>query len=296
MATISQGAWGSVVQKDLSLVFLNNYSDFESMLPLIFRFKDAEQGTEYDLEMPDLPAVGTFRGDIDYVDAQEGYKKAVTETEYAQGLKFTRRLLRNDLYGAVQGLVGTMAQRFRALRETVGANVFNNAFGSFTVGDGLSLCNSAHTSRNGGANQSNTGTAALSAANVFATGNSMLKFKSNTDQIITNTPDTLIVPLDLAEKAYEIISSSGKVDTSVNNRNFHEGRYKLIVWPNWLTDADSWFMVNSKRMRDQLVFREWEATEFARSGDFDNKVSKYAGYTSFGISTVEWRWVYGNQV
>lgn len=293
---LTVGKWPSIVQKDLSCIFLEQYRDFESMIPLLYRFKDAEQAVEYDLETGDSGVVPEFTGEIAYGDISEGYKKSVSEREYAYGIKITRRLLRNDLYGVVQDKTATLADSFRALRETRGAYPFNNAFGAFTVGDGLSLCNSAHTSKVGGANQGNSGTSAFSAANVFATELLFKKFKTNTDNIMSNIPDTLLIPMEHTEKAYEILKTVGKVDVNVNNRNYLEGRYKVIIWDNFLTSTTNWFMMNSKMMLQKLIWREWEPVQFFRTGEFDTMVLKMAGYTSFETSTVEWRWVYGHNV
>lgn len=295
MAVVNSAQWPSVTQKDLSLLFVDQYRAWSSMLPILYKFKAAEQGTEYDLEVGDFPAVQLFTGSIPYVPVTEGYKKSVQETQYALGLTVTRQLLRNDLYGAVRASVRNMADSFRQLREQQGAFPFVNAFnGAFTTGDGVSLCNSAHTNANGGANFSNTNSLAFSAPNIQANRLSMKAFPSNAGNIIQNVPDMLLVPMGLEDVAYEILESMGKVDTSMNNRNYSEGRYKLVVWDNFLTSSTNWFLLNSDRMRQELIFREWEKTSFMRSGEFDTLATKWAGYTSFGISTVEPRWVFGS--
>jgi hypothetical protein len=41
--------------------------------------------------------------------------------------------------------------------------------------------------------------------------------------------DMLLVPITLEEEAFELINSTGKVDTADNNKNFHEGKYKLLL-------------------------------------------------------------------
>lgn len=292
---VNSGQWPSVMQRDLSLIFVDQHRGYPSMLPFIFNFMEATQGTEFDLEGGDFPAIGLFSGNINYSPVTEGYKKSVQETQYAGGFAATRQLLRNDLYGAVRKTVRGMADSFRQLREQTGANVFVNAFnGSFTTGDGLSLCNSAHTNVNGGANFSNTSTVAFSAANVQANRLSMKALTSNAGNIISNIPDMIVVPMQLEAYAYEFLQSQGQVDGSLNNRNYGEGRYKLIVWDNFLTSATNWFLVNSARMKEELIFREWEKTSFMRSGEFDTLSTKWAGYTSFGISAVESRWIFGS--
>lgn len=265
------------------------------MLPLLYQFKMAEQGVEYDLEVGDFPAVQLFTGSIPYVPVTEGYKKSIQETQFAVGFVATRQLLRNDLYGAVRATVRNMADSFRQLRESQGAFPFVNAFnGAFTTGDSVSLCNSAHTNVNGGANFSNTSSLPFSAANLQTNRLAMKALPSNAGNIIQNIPDTILVPMNLESQAYEVLESMGKVDTAMNNRNYSEGRYKLIVWDNFLTSATNWFILNSERMKNELIFREWEKVSFMRSGEFDTLATKWAGYTSFGISTVEPRWIYGS--
>lgn len=265
------------------------------MLPLMFNFMPAEQGTEYDLEVGDFPAVQLFNGSIPFASVTEGYKKSIQETQYAIGFIATRQLLRNDLYGAVRATVRGMADSMRQLREQQGAFVFVNAFnGAFTTGDGLSLCNAAHTNANGGPNFSNTNSLAFSAANLQNNRLLMKALPSNAGNIIMNVPDTIIVPMQLEDVAYEILESMGKVDTSLNNRNYSEGRYKLIVWDNFLTSSTNWFIANSERMRRELNFREWEKVSFMRSGEFDTLATKWASYCSFGISSPEPRWLFGS--
>lgn len=294
---LSQANWASITQRDLSEVFLDQYRDHVSMLPQLFRYVEATQGTEYDLEAGDIGEVPEYQGSIYFDESKEGYKKSVTEVEYALGLKVQRRLLRNDLYDVVRVQVGLLAQAFRQKKEGIGASIFNNAFNTtHTVGDTLQLCSTAHTSKVGGANQGNMGTSAFSAANVEATRILGIKLKTNRDNIRTSNFDTLLIPTDLHEKAWELLNSLGKVDTSNNNRNVHYGKYTLIEWDNFLSDTNNWFMIDSKLMKKVLKFRVWEPVQFFRSGEFDTITQKFAGYMSCGVSTVEWRFIYGHEV
>ena len=294
---VNQAALPSVVQRDLSEVFLDQQRNFESMLPSFFKMVEAQQGTEYDLEIGDVGQVAEFTGEISYDDFAEGYKKSTTETEYSIGLKIQRRLLRNDLYEVVRNNVGLMSDSMNQKKEQIGASIFNNAFNTVhTVGDALSLCSTAHTSKVGGANQGNSGSSALSAAAVEATRILMVKFKTNRDNIRVARPSLLLVPTDLHEKAWEIVNSYGKMDTALNNRNFHFGKWNLAVWDNFLTDTNNWFMIDERIMKMVLKYRIWEPVQFFRSGEFDSLVSKFAAYCSVAVSTVEWRFVYGHSV
>lgn len=294
---VTQANWPAIVQRDLSEVFLDQWRDWESMLPLLFRYVDAEQGTENDLETGDVGVVPKFEGVISFDDFKEGFKKQTTEIEYALGLKVQRRLLRNDLYDVVRDRVGLLAQSFRQKQEDIGASIFNNGFNTtHTTGDGLQLFSAAHTSKVGGTNQSNLGSSSLSAANVEVTRQLMVKWKTNRDNTMRTTPDLLLVSTENHERAWEIVNSYGKMDTANNNRNFHYGKYNLAVWDNFLTDPDNWFMIDSKKMKRYLKYRIWEPVSFFKSGEFDTITQKYAGYMSNNVSTVEWRWGFGHEV
>ena len=296
MAAMNQANYSYFVQKDLSSYFAAEYGDFQSMIPALFDVTTPDQAIVYEVLVGDLGSVPVFDGQVSYDDAKQSYRNAIQEIEYALGVKVTKKLRRNDLYGIVREQVQILAQRFRAKRESLAAGVFNNAFTSQLTADALSLCNSAHTSDVGGSSQSNTGTATFSPANVEAARQNMIKFKTNRDNIRVARPSLLLVPTDLHEKAWEIVNSYGKMDTALNNRNFHFGKWNLAVWDNFLTDTNNWFMIDERIMKMVLKYRIWEPVQFFRSGEFDTLVQKYAGYMSNAVSTVEWRWVYGHAV
>ena len=297
-ALATQANWPRIVQKDLSIVFDDQYRQNESMLGAFCTMKDATQGTEYDLEVGDIGELSEFsEGSIQFSSPTEGYRKSVEEVQWARGIKATRQLLRNDLYNVLRQRAAALADSARDRRESTGASPFVDGFTSvFTTGDTLSLFNTAHTNRQNSNTQSNRGTSAFSPAAVDTVRIAMSKFRTNMGNKMAVRMDTLIVPTDLNERAYELIKSSGKVDTANNNRNFHQGKYSLIVFENYLSDVNNWFAADSKLMKRYLIYREWESTQFFRSGEFDTMVSKYATYQSNNISCVDWRWGYGSIV
>ena len=293
----NQSKFSFFVQKDLSEHFGAEYGEFSSMLPALFTFKKPDQAIINEVLVGDLGTVPVFDGEISYDDSKQSFRLQTEEIEYAFGLKTTKKLRRNDLYGIVQEQARLLAQRFRAARESIGAAIFNGGFSTTTIADTLSLYNTAHTSDVGGSNQSNRGTSAFSPANVEATRRLMIQFKTNRDNIQSATfPDMLLVPTNLEEQAFELIKSKGKVDTAQNNPNFHQGRYKLAVWHNWLTDTNNWFMINQRQMKRFLGFHEWNPVEFFNAGEFDTLVTKHVGYMSVNVSTPDWRWSFGQEV
>lgn len=301
MAALTQSNYSHVVQKDLSEVFANEYGEFQSMVPALFQTVEPDQAVVYELLLGDLGAVPVFDGEIFYDESKQSYRKSTEEIEYAMGVKVTKKLRRNDLYGVVRQQVSALADRFRAKRESLAAGFFNGAFSTTTVADGQVLCYSAHTSDVGGSNQGNAGSSVFSPANVEATRRLMIKFKTNRDNITTHFPDMLIVPTELEEQAMTLIKSTKEVNTATNNINFHQGKYKLAVWHNWMSSGSTaatadWFMVNSGLMKKYLKFYEWNPVEFFYAGEMDTITSKHAGYMSCNVSSPDWRFIFGHNI
>lgn len=289
-----QENFADLLEPGLRKIFADVFNKQESMLSVLYSMQTSDKAVEHDLEMGDMANLEPFEGAIPYDDTGEGYKTDYTHLEYARGIKIERRLVINDLYNIINRRPAALALSAFRRREADGASVFNNSFNSgFTGGDSLSLCNTAHTSKVGGANQSNTLTDALSAVAVETARQTMIAFKSNRDNIIPLKPDMLIVPHQLEEKAYEIINSKGKVDTAQNNANFHQGKYKLVVWPNYLISATKWWMVDSDLMKMFLLWFDREPVQFFKDRDFDSLQAKFAAYAYYSFGWSDWRWVVG---
>ena len=297
MAVMNQAKFAAFVQKDLSESFAYGYEDMRSNLGAVFTNESPDQAIVSQRLLGNLGSVPRFEGEVSYDDPKQSYGKETEEIEYAFGVKVTKKFRRNDLYGVVRGRVEELGERFKMLREGIGADVFNGAFTTTLTADGLALCHTAHTSDQvGGVSQGNKGTTAMNAVAVESTRRLMVAFKNNRGGILPgNYPTLLIVPTALAETAYEIIQSAGKVDTALNNPNYHKGKYELLVWDNFLTSSTAWFMVNQRLMRRLLKFYEWNPTEFMQAGEFDTLVSKHAGYSSCNVSALDWRFIYGHQ-
>jgi hypothetical protein len=289
-----QENFADLLEPGLRKVFADVFNRQESMLSVLYSMQTSDKAVEHDLEMGDMANLEPFEGTIPYDDTGEGYKTDYTHLEYARGIKIERRLVINDLYNIINRRPAALALSAFRRREADGASVFNTSFTlNNLTGDALPLCSTAHTSKVGGANQSNQLTDALSATAVETARQTMIAFKSNRDNVITVKPDMLIVPHQLEEKAYEIINSKGKVDTAQNNANFHQGKYKLVVWPNYLTSATKWWMVDSELMKMFLLWFDREPVQFFKDRDFDSLQAKFAAYAYYSFGYSDWRWVLG---
>lgn len=204
---------------------------------------------------------------------------------------------RDDLYSIINKRPASLAVVAKRTMEKQSAGIFNNAFNAslFAGGDGLSLCNSAHTFVGLTATNSNSGTTALSATAVEATRLLMRSFVDETGNLLISRADTLLVPPALEETAWEIVNAQGKLDTGDNNPNFSKGKYKIVSW-DWLADSNNWFMMDSRMMKMYLKWFQRIPTEFNKDKDFDTYLSKWSVYSRYSFGFSDWPWIFGNNV
>jgi phage major head subunit gpT-like protein len=265
---------------------------------VLFTVKKSKKLVETYLELGDIGAFESFTGDLAYDDSAQGYKMTITQDELAKGMKIQRKFVETDQIDVVESLpklIGLAARR-KILRDTF--SPLNNAFNtSLTTMDTLQLCSAAHTSNQEGiaTTQANRATTAFSEAAVDAGRIAMKGFMSNRDQLIEVNPDMIIAPRGLESAAYELIKSSGKVQTANNNRNFHFGKYKLLV-SDILDDSNNYFLVDSELFKASNKWNNVVPFEFGQAKDFDGLNAKYYGYMFYGFGTIEWRGIYGFEV
>ena len=265
----------------------------EAMVPRFFDMMGSTQATEYDLSVSSMGDFVEFDWNIDYDEVDEGYKSTATHVEYTKGLKIRRKLWDDDKHDIIRRLPAQRGIAAARSREKSGASIFNGAFSGTSGPDSLSLCSTAHTSTVAGvATQSNSGTDVLSKTTVSSTRLSMKKFKQLNGELVECEPDMLIVPLDKEEDGWIIISSKGEPETDINNANFHYGKFKLAVW-NRLTSTTAWFMVDSRLMKQCLVWYDRVKLELNQDTAFNTYERRWSAYMRYVSFWNHWIWIFG---
>ena len=274
-----------------------SFTKKKSNLADLFQMESSDRAEEKFSSGGALGDWDVFTGTVGYDDSKQGYDTTIEHEEYAKGIKIERKLAEDDLYRIMNQRPEELGRSAARTREKHGASIFNEAFTTEpTDMDGAELCASDHTNAGDGATQSNEGTTAFSQTAVEATRRLMVAFTGDQGEAISVNPDLLLVPIGLEEQGYEIINSKGKVDVATNNVNFHQGRYKMIVWPNFLTDSNNWFMIDSELMKKYLYWFDRIPMEFMQDKDSDTLLAKYIGYMRYGFKWINWIWCYGHKV
>lgn len=299
MALVSEAQFTNVIKPGIMKVFVNHFNTMsqESLVGLMYRTEQSERAAEDYLEIEDIGNMPVFTGDLVYTEFKEGRKKTVTPVEMALGLKLQRRLFDDDLYGVVEQLVSNMGTVARYRMEVDAAGPFVNAFNSaYTTFDSLSLCNAAHTFASTATTQSNTGTSAFSYASLDASLTLMRRFTDSQDRVIfTMQPDMIFGAVDLEAQFREVIESKFKPGGSLNNINAYNDKFTIQTTP-LMTDTNNWFLIDSKKMKQFLLWQQRIPLEFKNAGDFDSYAKKYAAYMRYANTPLHWVWIYGQNV
>ncbi len=230
--------------------------------------------------------------------------------EYAMGMEIERKLVDDNLYPDGLRLPRNVNERAAALgrsaalfREKNAVSLFNgaftdsgvDAFGNPLAGpDGVGLVSTAHKrSPSDPTTQSNEFTLALTGPNITTVELAMQAFTDDKGHLNPSNPDTLLVPPALAETA-RIINESQLDPTSGNNAiNPHRGRWNIVVWP-WLTDTNAWFLIDSAKKRQHLVWLDRILPQYTGHQDSETFHYKFQGYMRFSRGWSHWTWIAGS--
>ncbi len=270
-----------------------------SRIPLLFNVINSSMSKEEFLGAGGLADWNAYEGAIEYDDMYENYKTTLTHQEYVKGFKVERKLVDDDLYNMITPQPRSLALSAMRTREKHAASVFNNAFsGSYVGGDAVSLCSSSHPNGpSNSATQDNSGTTALSADAVSATRLLMRAYEDDRGELITASPDTLLVPPELEETARIIIGTDKKVGSADNDINFAGATLTNVVVWDYLTDANNWFLIDAALAKQFLLWVDRVSLEFALDPTSDfNLEARFRGYMRYSYGWSDWRWVYGHTV
>lgn len=194
-------------------------------------------------------------------DRQEGYSKFLEHETWKDSFTVTQEMVEDS---KLLDLNRTGARGFidayALTREKYGAAILVGAVAGTsttfrglnidcTCNDGLSIFSTAHTSVTGGATQSNKFSNTFSADNLGLVETAMQNFKDDNGEVLTVSPDTIIIPnkASMKKKVFEAIGSDKDPATSNNAFNYQFGRWTVICSPylNDMTD-DHYFLFDKK--------------------------------------------------
>lgn len=296
-------AFGDLLDPRFQRIFHENLDQLPDMLPMLYSFPTTNGRNNMTWsQVGTLPDFTEFTGNVSYSEQSQGYDTTSTPVEFANGIQVERKLHDDDQYNIMDQKPLALSNSYYRTRQKHGARPLNNAFSVdnyfYSNSEGVALCSDSHTTTSGASTASgfdNLGTASLTATAVAANRIQMVGFRGDQAERVSIMPDELWYPPNLYEQAYEIIESSGKLDTANNNPNVHSGKYKGYEW-NYLTDTNNWFMIDNSMKKQMLHWVDRVSIEFAMVEDFDTLLAKWRAYCRYSNAHTDWRFILGNNV
>lgn len=262
----------------------------------LYNIQPSDKAIEYDYTMGDIGLATRFdeTGQVNYQDMSGQYRTSYEAEEIVTGMRIQRKLIDDDQYAVIDKMAGRLSRSMKLTQEDDAVSVFSNAFSSsYTGSDSVALCSSSHPAVGTSTVQSNTSTYEFTLARLKTVRLAMMKFNTDKNNRIGVIPDTLILPVDLAQTAAEMTGSELVPYEMSNTVNYNKGRYKIIDWM-YMIDTNNWFVVDSSRMKTFLMWYVRKDAEFNRDKDSDTYVTKHSAYMRYSNGFSGWDWISGN--
>jgi hypothetical protein len=272
----------------LDALIYEEYDSVKNNIPDIFRIYNTSKWGEQTTTMAGIrPAVTKDEGEsVTFDDAIQGYDKTYIPITYAIATSFSEELREDDSLSMVEDTYRSLGAAMAQTEQVVSMNIFNDGF-SDTGPDGQNLFDTAHPMIGGHSYGNRPATdIALSMAGLREMQVDLMRQVNHRNINISIMPETLLVPPELDEVAFELNGSQSRPDNANNAANRYYGKYKVIVSP-FLTSTTAWFALAGKNQH-QLRFYDRVAAstkswEDEKTGDINTRIRRRfaVGYSDF---------------
>lgn len=301
---VSKAGFPDTLDPRFREITFNTFQRQKDMIPFFFTRVDSTLETE---RMSDITPMGDaveFGGTLTYDGPDQGYDVSATHREFALGLQVERRVWQFDQTGVVDDMFTGLADGIYKKTQKDAARMFVNSFSVDTYfynhTENVALCSNSHTTPRSVSTASgfdNLATDALSPTALGAAITAFRKLKDLAGERINVLPTLLLVPVDLRERAAEIVKTVSGLDSAEGTINVYKSEYnfQVVDWV-YLTDATDWWIADLEMMRKNLRWFDGVAPEFARVEAFEEIIAKYRGYNMYTQARNLWQFLYGSQV
>lgn len=275
------------------------YSSEKDQIPLFFTMDTSDSFEERAGSVGELPTWDEFGGNVNYQRFFEQYNVVATHREFNQALRWTRRMMDDDLTGIMRGdNYRKMVRSGLVTRQVHAARLWNFAASNDTFfyvrSEGVPLASDNHTTRTPNVSTTNgfdnLTTSELAPVSYRAARQQMRRFVNDQGQIADIVADMLVVPIELEQRAMEIQQSPGNADNANRVSNPEAGTAKIVV-PIYMTDVNNWALVNESMMKDNCTWFDRVKREYRRIMDFETYQLKASGYGRWSFRVKDWRWL-----
>jgi hypothetical protein len=290
---ISRSQLVKELEPGLNALFGLEYKRYENQHAEIYNIESSDRAFEEEVMLSGFgnAQVKPEGQGISYDDAQETFTARYTHETVALAFAITEEAIEDNLYDRLASrYTKALARSMANSKQVKAASPLINGLpstDSFDSGDGVSLFNTSHTTLGG--SFANT-LATQSDLNETSLEQSLIDIGEMTDErglLIAAKGVKMIVPPENQFNAERLMKSQGRTGTAdndinaVNSMGMIPQGYRVN---NYLTDADSWYIITDVPNGMKMFVRSPLST--AMEGDFDTGNVRYKARErySFGVS------------
>lgn len=300
-------------QAPIRQIIESRAEEFEqkSILPSVFAIEKTDKPMD---KFTAMTAMGDFtpvgeNGAHPLTGWEESYSKIIEQETWKNSFSITREAIDDAVAINLKKKPMQFVTAYYRTREKFGAQMFGEAIklsNSFTLNgkvfncqtaDGVDLFSTAHTSKTGAANQSNYFADAFSVDALSAMETAMQNFKGDNDNLLSVSPDTILIPNEysLKKAIFAAIGADQDPATANNGYNYQFGRWKVIVWADlnaYITSGTKpWIMIDSNYNKEYTgaIWLDRVPLEVTSDIDVNTNANVWRGYSRFSAGFNDWR-------
>lgn len=297
----------NLLEAGLKTVFFEEYDRTPSDWGRVATVVPSTADTEDYAWLGSAPAMREFKDErLPAGLLEHGY--SIKNKTWESSVAVDRAALEDERYGQIKVRIQGLGREARRHQDELVFSLLRGGFNQDCY-DGQYFFDTDHSEGESG-NQSNKGTAALSATALQSAISAMMKFKDDRGRPLGIIPDLLVVPPDLQWSAMELLNSTyypelvtqsgGNGGTQKLATNVLKGRLDLVVSP-YLTDGNDWFLLCTNGPVKPLIFQSRVPVEFAAlEGNSENGFMRdqylYGVRARYNVGFGLWQMAYGSQV
>jgi len=296
---ISRSQLVKELEPGLNALFGLEYKNYANEHEEIFSKENSDRAFEEEVMLSGFGNAGVKPegSSINYDAATETFTARYTHETLALAFSITEEAIEDNLYDRLASrYTKALARSMANAKQVKAANVLNRAFNSsYTGGDGLELCSTAHTIV-AGTEQNELSTAAD--LNETSLEQAMIDIAALTDERglkIAAKGMKMIIPSALQFTAERLMKSTQRVGTSDNDINAVVSMGMIpqgYTVNHYLTDTDAWFLKTD--VPNGLKHFVRAPIKTAMEGDFDSGNVRYKARERYSFGWSDWRGIFGS--
>ena len=297
---ISRAQLVKELEPGLNALFGLEYDRYDREHEEIFSMESSDRAFEEEVMLSGFGTAPTKSegSAVSFDDAQEVYTARYTMETIALAFSITKEAIEDNLYDRLASrYTKALARSMSQTKQVKAAAVLNNAFdSSYTGGDGLELCSTAHTLVNGSTFRNELSTAAdLNETSLEQALIDIAGFVDERGLKVAVSGNRLIIPKELQFTADRLLESTLRPGTADNDINAVRNMGMIPQGSSvnhFLTDTDAWFIITDAP--NGLKGFNRTAVRTSMEGDFDTGNVRYKARERYAFGWSDPRGIFGS--